>query len=258
MSRSATKPHRARFRFYAELNDFLPAARRQREVAYDFDGSPSVKDAIEAQGIPHPEVDLIVVGDASVGFDYRLRDGDRVAVYPVFEAIDVSPVTRLRARPLRDTRFVADVHLGKLARLLRLLGFDTVCDPEAGDAAIVETQQREKRVILTRDRELLKSNGVTHGYWVRATDPDEQLDEVVARFDLARSADPFTRCLVCNGVIEPADVDAAPSQAPPRVRRRHTEFFRCADCRRLYWKGTHYDRLAAVVRRVTSGGEEGR
>jgi uncharacterized protein with PIN domain len=258
LSTSTPKPYRARFRFYAELNDFLPASKRQLDLDYDFRGAPSVKDAIEAQGIPHPEVDLIVVDEVSVGFDHRLRDGDRVAVYPVFEAIDISPVTRLRAKPLRETRFVVDVHLGKLARFLRLLGFDTIYESSAGDAEIIEVQRTESRVILTRDRGLLKSGAVTHGYWVRATDPDAQLDEVVSRFDLSSQAEPFTRCLACNGHIGPVDAGAVTNEAPPRVRRRHREFFRCGECRKLYWKGTHYDRLVALVGRATSAGEDNR
>jgi uncharacterized protein with PIN domain len=256
LSSRAEKPHAARFRFYAELNDFLAASKRQRETVYRFDGAPSIKDAIEAQGVPHPEVDLIVVGDASVGFDYRLRPGDRVAVYPVFEGLDISPILRLRARPLRDTRFVVDVHLGRLARYLRLLGFDTLYDRDVDDAHLIAIQRDERRIILTRDRDLLKAGDVTHGYWVRAVDPDEQLDEVVARFDLAGALVPFSRCLVCNGEIGPANEPAIAS-VPPRARRRHDEFFQCADCARVYWKGSHYDRLLALVRRAGAEEETG-
>jgi uncharacterized protein with PIN domain len=256
MSRAASKPHRARFRFYAELNDFLPALRRQRDVDYAFDGSPAVKDAIEAQGVPHAEVDLIIVGDESVGFDYRLQPGDRVAVYPVFEAIDISPAVRVRAQPLRDPRFVLDVHLGRLARYLRLLGFDAAHDTARDDADIVATARDERRIILTRDRQLLKTGAVTHGYWVRATEPQAQIEEVVSRFDLAARAAPFTRCLSCNAAIEKAAATDA-VEAPPRVRRRHSEFYRCGGCGRLYWKGTHYDQLLGLVRRVC-GDREGR
>lgn len=247
MSQRVEKPHAARFRFYAELNDFLPASKRQREIEYRFDGAPSIKDAIEAQGVPHPEVDLIVVADASVGFDYHLESGDRVAVYPVFEGLDISPILRLRAHPLRETRFVVDVHLGRLARYLRLLGFDTRCGSD-----LVAIQRDERRIILTRDRDLLKANEVTHGYWVRSVDPDEQLDEVVARFDLAGRLTPFARCLVCNGSIGPADASAV-AGVPPRARRRHDEFFQCADCGRVYWKGTHYDRLVRIIGRFEGG-----
>lgn len=243
----------ARFRFYAELNDFLPEAQKQRTFDYCFRGSPGVKDAVEAIGVPHTEVDLIVVNGASVGFDYHLRDGDEVSVYPVFEALDISPVVRLRPRPLRVTRFVLDVHLGKLARALRLLGFDAGYERTAEDADIVKKSASEHRIILTRDRELLKSGAVTHGYWIRSSDPRTQVKEVLERFDLRGQVRPFTRCTVCNGLIEPAALEEARREAPERVKEWCTEYFRCSDCGKLYWKGTHFDRLGEFVDWATEG-----
>jgi hypothetical protein len=112
------------FRFYAELNDFLPANKRQRNIAYRFRGTPSVKDTIEAIGVPHTEVDLIFVDGDSVGFEHLLTGGERVAVYPMFERFEIAQVTRLRPVLLREPRFVLDVHLGKLAHYLRLIGFN--------------------------------------------------------------------------------------------------------------------------------------
>ena len=128
----------AEFRFYEELNDFLPPEKRKRAFDYRFDGTPSIKDAVEAVGVPHTEIDVILADGRSVGFDYRLRGGERVAVYPMFEALDVSPLVRLRPQPLRSTRFVVDVHLGALARHLRLIGFDTVWRNNLDDREIVD------------------------------------------------------------------------------------------------------------------------
>src|SRR5205823_11484961 len=130
-------PSVAQFRFDEELNDFLAPALRKREFDYSFRGTPAVKDAIEAIGVPHTEVDLVLVDGESVDFTRRLTGGERVAVYPVFERLDIAPVTRLRARPLRRTRFVLDVHLGKLARNLRLLGFDALYRTDYDDATII-------------------------------------------------------------------------------------------------------------------------
>jgi uncharacterized protein with PIN domain len=243
----------ARVRFYAELNDFLPANKRQRAFEYEFSGSPSVKDAIEAIGVPHPEVDLVIINGHSVDFRCRLTAGDDVAVYPVFEGLDISPIVHLRGRPLRQTRFVADGHLGKLARYLRLLGFDVSYDASADDSSIVRAAQAERRIILTRDQQMLKVGAVTHGYWVRGTMPREQIAEVIGRFDLKGSARPFTRCLVCNGTLELAANPAGAPGVPDRVRRRHTEFARCADCGKLYWKGTHYARLERLVTELIRG-----
>ena len=246
--------HTATFRFYAELNDFLSADQRQCDFRYSFTGSPAVKDAIEAIGVPHPEVDLIVVGGVSVGFDYHLEDGDAVSVYPVFEALDISPVVRLRPEPLRVTRFILDVHLGKLARALRLLGFDTAWERVTEKSTLVARSLDEHRIILTRNRELLKSGGVTHGYWIRHTDPHRQLSDVIARLELCAQARPFTRCTVCNGTIELTDTEEARREAPERVRERYDEFYRCQSCGKLYWHGTHYERLKAFVDGMMGGG----
>lgn len=250
MSAPAPEPSVALFRFYAELNDFLPMDRRGREAPYAFQGSPAVKDAIEAQGVPHPEVDLILADGISVGFDHRLRHAQRIAVYPVFEALDISPVLRLRERPLRRTRFVVDGHLGRLARGLRLLGFDTVWRRDFPDAEIIGQSLREGRLILTRDRGLLRIREVTRGYWVRATDPEAQMREVIGRFDLASQAAPFSRCTVCNGRIACATKEEVLERLPPRTRLRYEEFGACADCRRVYWKGPHYEALRALVARL--------
>src|SRR5262249_52305094 len=127
----------ASFRLYAELNDFLPPAQRQIPFVYCFNGMPTIKEAIEAVGVPHTEVDLILVNGVSVAFDYRLRDGDSVAVYPVFESFDIAPLLRLRPQPLRETKFILDVHLGKLAKYLRLLGFDTLYRNDYQDPDII-------------------------------------------------------------------------------------------------------------------------
>jgi uncharacterized protein with PIN domain len=237
----------AQFRFYAELNDFLPAKKRQKTAPYKFMGGPSLKDAIEAIGVPHPEVDLIVVNGESVGFEHHLADGDRVSVYPVFESFDISPVVRLRPAPLRDTRFVLDVHLGKLARLLRMLGFDSLYQPDYEDPEIVNIASAEKRVILTRDVELLKANAVTHGYWVRSISPNKQVGEVLERFDLYSQIQPFRRCMVCNAPIARVEKESVVQALPEKVREKHDEFYRCGGCEKVYWKGTHYQDMMAQI-----------
>lgn len=242
--------HEIEIRFYAELNDFLPSERRQRAFRYAFHGTPSVKDTIEAIGVPHTEVDVILVDGRSVGFDHLLRGGERLAVYPVFERYDVSPVTRLRPAPLRVTRFVADVHLGTLARNLRLLGFDTIWERDLSDEAIVSIARDEQRIILTRDRGILKNGRVTHGYWVRNTDPLMQLDEVIRAIDLARGIDPYTRCMQCNGELQPVERSAVAQSVPLQVFLVYRDFRQCRRCQRVYWRGTHLRRLEEVIERA--------
>jgi hypothetical protein len=244
------KPKHASFRFYAELNDFLDPADRGRPLDYRFDGGPAIKDPIETLGVPHSEVDLILVDGNSVGFGHRLGDRERVAVYPVFEGFDISPLQQLRAKPLRVTRFVVDVNLGKLARRLRMLGFDTVYGNRLEDGEIVDIARRERRIILTRDRRLLFRKAVSHGYWVRSDDPARQLDEVVERLDLAAQSRPLQRCLECNGLIESVAAEQVWSRLEPLTRRYYRKFYRCPDCDKIYWEGSHVEHMADTIRRT--------
>jgi uncharacterized protein len=236
-------------RFYAQLNDFLPAGRRGRRFMHVVYGVATVKDTIEALGVPHPEVDVIVVNGTAQDFTYRLRDGDDVSVFPAFRSIDISSVRRCGTDPPQPMRFVLDVHLGKLTSLLRLVGFDTVL--AADDAAIATVAARDGRIVLTRDVGLLKRSVVQHGYWVRHTAPESQLAEVLERFDLAKRAEPFVRCVRCNTLLVPVDAEAVADRLPPRTRAAgFRQFHRCPGCDRVYWKGSHYDRLVRVVERV--------
>ncbi len=195
----------AEFRFYEELNDFLPEERRKTSFRSPLYGTVSIKDTIQAIGVPHTTIDLILVDGQSVDFSHRLRGGERVAVYPVFERLDISPVIRLRPAPLRCTRFILDVHLGKLARYLRMLGFDTTYERDWDDATIIDLSLGQQRIILTRNLGILKQNRVTHGYWLRHSDPQQQLQEVLLALDLFRQLQPFTRCMDCNGQIHPVE-----------------------------------------------------
>lgn len=235
--------HHCEFRFYEELNDFLAPALRRRTFPHAFDGTPSVKDRIESLGVPHTEVDLILVDGVSVGFGHRVRGGERVAVYPVFERFDLTGVTRLRPLPLREPRFVADVHLGRLAGYLRLLGFDCRYRNDFGDDELLEISRAERRTVLTRDVGLLEHACLTHGAFVHQTDPRRQLREVLDRFDLWSRISPLTRCARCNSPLERVPRAAALGRVPDAVAREYREFTRCPGCGRLYWPGSHPERL---------------
>ncbi len=227
-------------RMYAELNDFLPPPKRGQWLAHAFLGRTSVKDAIEAQGVPHTEIDLILVNGVSVAFSHLIDDGDRVSVYPVFESIDIQPLVRLRPEPLRVIRFVLDTHLGRLAAYLRLAGFDSTYRNDFGDDRLASISAGEHRILLTRDQALLKRGIITHGYYVRATKPRRQLAEVIRRFDLARLVDPFTRCLRCNVLLHATSRALVAERVPWRVRETFDEFHACPSCQRIYWKGSHH------------------
>jgi uncharacterized protein with PIN domain len=245
------------FRFYAELNDCLPEQRRYVTFVHHCKLPASVKDMIESLGIPHTEVDVILVNGESVDFSYALRDGDRIAVYPVFESFDISPLVRLRPRPLRVTRFVLDVHLGRLASYLRMLGFDTLYRNDLSDQELARISRDERRILLTRDRGLLKRSEVTHGYWIRENQPRDQVVEVVRRFDLRGQLDLFQRCSRCNATLEQVDKKAVMHRIPPKTREACDDFAQCPACGQLYWEGTHTQRLRAffdaVVQRAHTG-----
>jgi uncharacterized protein with PIN domain len=237
----------AEFRFYEELNDFLPPERRKQAFRHSCAQHATVKNAIESLGVPHTEVELILVNGRSVGFSHRVQEGDWISVYPKFESLDVSPILRVRARPLRETRFVADAHLGGLAKYLRLLGFDTLYHNDYDDGDLARVSASEHRILLTRDRDLLMHRVITHGCYLRARKPDDQLQEVLVRLDLFGALRPFSRCLRCNGGLVRIDKEALRPRLLETTLRIYNEFWTCPGCDRVYWAGPHFRRLRQIV-----------
>lgn len=242
----------ARFRFYEELNDFLAFPHRKCEFEHHYALAATAKQAIEALGVPHTEVEIILVNGVSVDFSYRLRDGDRVSVYPTFEAFDITPLLRVRPEPLRETKFVADAQLGGLTRRLRMLGFDTLHDHAYSDRDIVDVALREARIILTRDCELLKMREITHGCFVHALKPMAQAKEIVERLQLGAHIRPFTLCLCCNLPLAPIAKELVVDKLPPSVQRLHEDFQICDGCGRIYWKGSHWERMRGYLREIVA------
>jgi uncharacterized protein with PIN domain len=239
----------ARFRFYEELNDFLPWHRRKQAIEYRCARAATVKNAIEALGVPHTEVELILVNGESVDLSYVVQDQDYISIYPKFECFDIRALLKIRGEPLRDLRFIADAHLGGLARLLRMLGFDTLYSNAYRDEQIRAIAQAQQRVVLTRDRDLLKCRNVTHGCFVHALHPREQLREIVDRLHLAGSARPLTLCLHCNLPLIAIDKSAIAERLPPTVLQTYQRFCWCEGCDRVYWEGSHWQRMRELVAR---------
>jgi len=235
------------FRFYAELNDFLPRSHRYQDYQMVFTERQTVKHLIESAGIPHTEVDLILANGLPVDWRYLVTDGDRLSVYPVFESFDISTISNLRPEPLRVIRFVLDSHLGRLSALLRMLGFDTLYSNQYNDRELAQISADQSRIVLTRDRGLLKRNMVTHGYCLRSTNPRDQALEVIRRFDLWEKRKPFHRCAVCNGEIHPVPKETVDQLLLNDTRKYFHEFRQCNQCGRVYWKGSHYDRLLVLM-----------
>jgi len=240
----------AHFRFYAELNDLLPPAKRQVTFTHFFEDRVSIKDMTESLGVPHTEVDLILVNGESVDFSYLVQDGDRISIYPVFESIDITPLVRVRPQPLREARFVLDTHLGRLARYLRMLGFDTFYRNDYSDEELARISSEEHRILLTRDSGLLKRSVVTHGYWISESAPRRQLLQLLQRFDLFGAIAPFARCLRCNDLLQPAPKEVVLDRLLPMTEQMYDEFHICPECGRIYWQGSHYRRMQQFIARL--------
>lgn len=241
---------RAVFRFYAELNDFLLPERRGVAFEYPFELPAAAKDLIEAIGVPHTEIELLLVNGQTAAFSLVLRDGERVAAYPPFHSLDISSESLVRPKPLARVRFVSDIHLGRLAAYLRMAGFDTLYRNDYADEELAAISARERRILLTADRGLLKRGIVIHGYYVRSRNPREQLAEILRRYQLFGRTAPFTRCLECNAELEPVAKEAVWDRLPAKTRELHDEFLLCPCCARVFWKGSHYEHMRRFLRRV--------
>ena len=247
---------RVQLRFYEELNDFLSPALRKVAFSHTFDRRASVKDMIESFGVPHTEVDIILVNGDSVDFSYLVQDGDHISIYPVFESLDISPLLRLRPAPLRTPAFILDSNLGRLARYLRLLGFDCLYQNDYEDEIVATLADQQQRIVLTRDRALLQRKIITRGYFVRAVRPRLQVKEVLARLDLYRQVAPFTRCIRCNGNLQVVDKQAIEEQLEPKTRQYFDAFRICTDCGQIYWQGSHHARSLQLIEELTKSREQ--
>ncbi|MBW1694858.1 MAG: Mut7-C ubiquitin/RNAse domain-containing protein [Deltaproteobacteria bacterium] len=206
------------FRFYEELNDFLPKHRRKTDFEAGFKGKRSIKDMIEALGVPHTEIDLVLVNGKSVDFNCILQDGDQVSVYPVFESLNITNVTLLRKIPLRRNKFIADINLGDLVKYMRVLGFDLYYDPLLATREIIEISKREHRIILTKSRKLLKFKDVTHGIFIRPGKTTEQIKRIIDSLNIKDNIKPFSRCLLCNTLLQSVPKEKIFDKIPPKTK----------------------------------------
>ena len=237
-------------RFYEELNDFLPSTKRKKRFEHNFIDRKSVKDLIESLGVPHTEVDLILVNGKSVGFDYLVNDCDDISVYPEFESLDITNLQKLRPKPLRKPKFILDVHLGTLARYMRMIGLDTLYKNEFTDEEIVGISLKERRAILTKDRGILKRSEVTRGYWIRSSKTIEQLKEVLLRFDLKDQIKEFSRCLLCNSILKKIAKGKILACLPQKVKEQQNSFYICTTCDKIFWKGSHFQRMREIIAKL--------
>jgi uncharacterized protein len=244
------KPFKVRLRFDGDLNVFLRSKAGDAVIERRLAEKTSIKDVIESCGVPHPEVDLILIDEQAVGFDRTLANDAKVEVFPVQNRGTVHTDKRLQT--IGISRFVADGHLGGLTRNLRLLGFDVAYRQNADDRQLLEVMARENRALLTRDRRLLMHSIVQHGYYPRSQNPDEQTIEVVRRFDISELIAPFTRCLRCNAPLEEATKADVIDKLEPLTKIYYNQFHRCPDCKQIYWSGSHFPKLQKRIQQIRS------
>jgi uncharacterized protein with PIN domain/sulfur carrier protein ThiS len=231
----------ATFRFHAELDDFLQPAQREKPISLVFSEHQTVKHLFESLGVPHPEVGSVQVNGQPSGYARRLKSGDRVDIFPF------SPAERQVMVRNGSHGFLLDIHLGKLARYLRFMGFDTAYQNDFDDEELAEISHAQNRILLTRDRRLLMRNLVQHGYCVRALEPPQQVLEVIQRFQLKDDVIPFQRCPHCNTPLEPVSKADVLDRLEPLTRRHFDEFHICPNCSQIYWKGSHYQRMLSFI-----------
>ncbi len=260
-------PEKITLHFYEKLNDFLPQDKRSTDFSVELKKARSVKDLIESIGIPHTEIDLIIVDECfgnrrSVDLNYPVQADDHISVYPVLnsppEGLTKTPamLQHNQPQPLAEIRFLLDVHLGKLAAYLRMLGFDTLYKNDWDDPTLAEISAKEQRTLLTCDRLLLMRKQVSYGYFVRSRQPQQQLLEIVSRFDLIKNIEPFKRCMHCNGKTVPVEKQSIETKLLDKTKKYYNEFFQCLSCKKIYWKGSHYQKMQVLIDRVKADAEQ--
>lgn len=239
------------FLFYGALNDFLRAGRQHISFIYRIEGTPAVKDVIEAIGVPHTEIDVIEANGLSVDFSYLPTSGDIIHVYPVREAKQKLNAQHLIEKTNDVPAFVLGVHLGTLVSKLRMLGFDVLYTNSYSDQEITDLAVAENRIVLTRDVSLLKRKVLKRGYWLRSQDVYQQLEEVINHLELHKHFKPFYRCLTCNGLITRIEKGEIQDKLEPNTIKYFDEYFVCSTCRKIYWKGSHYERMLQFIQQYS-------
>ena len=244
------KPFTVRLAFHGDLLLFLNRRAHPKILERILTEKTSVKDVIESCGVPHPEVDLILVNGQPVDFGHTVEGDANIEAFPVGHQNTQCKEQHLQTH--FDKRFVVDGHLGRLARNLRLLGFDAAYDPQAHDRQLLDRMKSENRALLTRDRRLLMHAIVQHGYCPRSQNPDEQTIEVIRRFHLLKSIAPFTRCLRCNAPLEKVAKDDVIEKLEPLTKIYYEQFRRCTGCGQIYWPGSHFSKLQRRIEAIRS------
>ncbi len=235
------------FRFYGQLNDFLPLEKRQKTSPYSFWGNPTIQDACAAQGVPHPEIFLVVKDSCPVNLKDNLEGEERISVYPRWTNLNLPRQWQQSPEFPAYPVFAAADHLGKLVRLMRILGFDVVFKGRV--------EEEGDWIILTRKLPDLKMSRVSHGYMPRSDDPYNQLEEVLDYFNLREKIRPLSRCPGCNMVLEPVAAEEIWDRLEPKTKKYYRKFKICPGCKKIFWRGSHFRRLQKRLGNLLPGEE---
>ena len=244
--------YNVKIRFHRELNFFLSKEFRDKMFFFEFMNRRSVKDLIESFTVPHVEVVVVVINGQSVDFSYMVQNGDCIEVYPDSTDVAVPEIKHLRGLFSGEMKFVCDGHLGKLARRLRLLGFDVNYENNRADDQLAEIAEKQDYILLSRDRHLFMRKGIKRGFFIRSTDPAIQIIDVIEDLNLKDKCVPFSRCISCNGLLKKMDLESEcfkshKNKIPDGVLKWCNEFHLCPFCEKVYWKGSHYNKLLTLV-----------
>lgn len=237
----------AKFSFHGALNFFLSRRQKNTTITHQFEWRSSIKDMIESIAPPHTEIELLIVNDKSVNWDYIVQDGDIVHAYPDFEAVDLAEKHRLIPPYQGKPKFILDTHLGRLAAYLRMMGFDTLYENDYEDDVLADISAKENRILLTRDLGVLKRGIVIYGYFVRNTNPRQRLLEISGRYNLAKFIDAFGRCMACNGNLEAVNKETIREKIPQNTFDSFDDFQQCPSCEKIFWKGSHYEKMRVLI-----------
>lgn len=243
--------NRIHLHFSPPLLLFLKRKDKKPILSYDLNRTSTIKDIIESFGVPHTEIGHILSDDREIDFSHRPNGSKLIQIRHVDAPFNVLKPTLLRKQPLKKIRFIVDVNVGRLSQLLRLIGLDTEYIPEASDETIAEISHQENRIVLTKDRGLLKRKKITYGRFVRAIHPEQQLKEIVCFFGLKGPFNTFSRCLRCNSDILNVEKEAILDRLEPKTKRYYSDFRICRSCNQIYWQGSHYEKLIAMLKNIS-------
>lgn len=237
--------------FNQDLRPFLKT--NQSQITYPLTRRANIKDILEALGIPHTEVGKIILHNRApakkeLTFSYLPQPGDRLEVLAHVPPLDPTQPTLLIPKALGEIRFIVDVNVGKLSRLLRLLGLDTQFHWQQNDQEIAQLACKEKRIVLTKDLGLLKRNQIQWGHFVRASQPRDQLLEVLNFYGLKPPFKLFSRCLACNTPLKKIPKTIILNRLQPKTELYFHKFKYCPRCAKIFWPGSHQERMSRMLK----------